>query len=167
MSRPIASEAPVLSTPPLAPRLHHVGIQTRDLANCVAWYRDFFGCVKKWSLTEFSELTHSRLPGIRRLTEVKVGDLRFHLFDRDDDESQLPGGNRIQFQHVCLAVSSAEEMVAWRDHWLALYASGRYKFASDEPPTDIVTDTDGVQSCYLLDVNGLEFELTYVPGGDR
>jgi hypothetical protein len=58
-------------------------------------------------------------------------------------------------------------MAAWRDRWLALRDSGRYHFATDEPPTDIVTDADGVQSCYILDVNGLEFELTYVPGGDR
>ncbi|MDQ2583518.1 VOC family protein [Saccharothrix yanglingensis] len=147
--------------------MHHVGIQTRDLANCVAWYRDFFGCEEKWSLEEFSDLTLSRLPGMERLTEVRVGDLRFHLFERADDTDDLPGGNKIQFQHVCLDVSSPENLVAWRERWLELRASGRYRFATDEAPTDIVTDADGVQSCYLVDVNGLEFELTYTPGGDR
>jgi catechol 2,3-dioxygenase-like lactoylglutathione lyase family enzyme len=167
MTRSMTSPETLPAAPPPAPLLHHVGIQTRDLANCVAWYRDFFGCAEKWSLAEFSELTHSRLPGIRRLTEVKVGNLRFHLFDRDEDRPDLPGGNKTQFQHVCLAVASPEELRAWRDRWLALYESGRYHFATDEPPTDIVTDADGVQSCYVMDVNGLEFELTYVPGGDR
>lgn len=152
---------------PPAPRTHHIGIQTRDLANCAAWYRDYFGCEEKWSLDEFSDLTLSRLPGITRLTEVMVGDLRFHLFEREDAADTLPGGNKRQFQHVCLAVSSPEDIVAWRDRWLELHGSGRYHFATDELPTDVVEDSDGVLSCYVVDVNGLEFELTHVPGGDR
>ncbi|MEU5694066.1 VOC family protein [Actinosynnema sp. NPDC020468] len=152
---------------PPAPRMHHVGVQTRDLANSLAWYRDFFGCAENWSLEEFSDLTRSRLPGITRLTEVVVGDLRFHLFERADDAGDPPAGDQVQFQHVCLAVSSADDMRLWRDRWLALRASGRYRFASDEGPTDVVEDADGVLSCYVLDPDGLEFELTFVPGGDR
>ncbi|SDH32878.1 Catechol 2,3-dioxygenase [Lentzea fradiae] len=167
MTETTASPNQVSTLLPPAPRMHHIGIQTSDLANCVAWYRDFFGCAEKWSLEEFSDLTESRLPGMKRLTEVKVGDLRFHLFERADDIEGLPGGDKVQFQHVCLVVSSPQDLVAWRERWLELHASGRYRFASDEMPTDVVTDADGVQSCYLVDVNGLEFELTYVPGGDR
>ena len=43
--------------------------------------------------------------------------------------------------------------------------SGRYTFALDEQPTDIVVDEDGVRSFYTYDVNGLEFEFTFLPSG--
>ncbi|GGT29168.1 hypothetical protein GCM10014713_23380 [Streptomyces purpureus] len=147
----------------LIPKLHHMGIQTRDLDNCLAWYKEFFGCTQAWSLDTFSDLTLSRLPGITRLTEIAVGDVRFHLFERDGHTPELPGGNKTQFQHLCLSTGSPAELGAWRERWLRLYESGRYAFATDEPPTDIVVDADGVHSCYLFDVNGLEFEFTYVP----
>jgi hypothetical protein len=52
-----------------------------------------------------------------------------------------------------------------RRRWIELYESGRYLFTVHEPPTDVVTDDDGVQSFYAFDVNGLEFEFTYVPPG--
>ncbi|MFE7649270.1 VOC family protein [Streptomyces phaeoluteigriseus] len=161
------SSAPTLEAPSakLVPAMHHLGIQTGDLDNCLAWYEDFFGCAETWTLTTFSDLTLSRLPGITRLTEVSVADVRFHLFERTGHEPVLPGGSKAQFQHVCLAAGSPEELRAWRDRWLDLYRSGRYHFATDEQPTDIVVDADGVHSCYLFDPNGLEFEFTYVPGG--
>ncbi|WP_329235025.1 VOC family protein [Streptomyces sp. NBC_00111] len=152
----------------LIPELHHVGVQTGDLDNCLAWYQEFFGCRPNWTLDAFSDLTLSRLPGITRLTELAVAGLRFHLFERTGHDDAVPGGNTRQFQHICLSTGSAEELRAWRDRWIHLYDSGRYTFAGDEQPTDIVIDADGVQSCYVLDVNGLEFEFTYVPpGGDR
>ncbi|MEU3186072.1 VOC family protein [Streptomyces sp. NPDC006923] len=151
----------------LVPRLHHIGVQTRDLDNCTAWYEDFFGCVPAWSLDTFSDLTLSRLPGITRLTELMVEDLRFHLFERAGHDPVLPGGNKAQFQHVCLSTGSSAELRAWRERWLRLYESGRYTFAAGDRPTEIVVDADGVESCYLFDVNGLEFEFTYVPGGNR
>ncbi|MEV5173807.1 VOC family protein [Streptomyces flaveolus] len=149
----------------LVPAMHHLGVQTRDLDNSLAWYKDFFGCAETWTLTTFSDLTRSRLPGITRLTEISVADVRFHLFERAGHDPALPGGNKAQFQHVCLATGSPEELRAWRDRWIGLYRSGRYDFATDEQPTDIVVDADGVHSCYLFDPNGLEFEFTYVPGG--
>ncbi|MEU5770315.1 VOC family protein [Streptomyces asoensis] len=153
---------------PLVPELHHVGVQTDDLDNCAAWYEEFFGCRTNWTLDTFSDLTLSRLPGITRLTEVMVAGLRFHLFERTGHDGAVPGANTRQFQHVCLATGSPEELRAWRERWFRLYESGRFAFAGDERPTDIVIDEDGVQSCYVLDVNGLEFEFTYVPpGGDR
>ncbi|MFJ4876894.1 VOC family protein [Streptomyces sp. NPDC088745] len=152
----------------LVPELHHVGVQTDDLDNCAAWYEEFFGCTTNWTLDTFCDLTLSRLPGITRLTEVTVAGLRFHLFERTGHDGAVPGANTRQFQHICLAVGSPEELRAWRERWLRLYASGRFRFAVDEKPTEIVVDADGVQSCYVLDVNGLEFEFTYAPpGGDR
>ncbi|MDJ0344771.1 VOC family protein [Streptomyces sp. H10-C2] len=146
------------------PRFHHVGVQTNDLENSVRWYGDFLGCRRAWSLDKFSELTHSRLPGIRELTEMVLGDVRFHLLGRAGRKSE-PTESAVQFQHFCFSVSAPEDLVLLRRRWTELYESGRYTFAIDEQPTDIVTDDDGVQSFYTYDVNGLEFEFTFVPDG--
>jgi catechol 2,3-dioxygenase-like lactoylglutathione lyase family enzyme len=146
------------------PRFHHVGIQTDDLDNAVAWYQDFLGCRPSWSLDRFSELTRSRLPGIRTLTELVLGDLRLHLFERPGRAAD-PRQSAIAFQHFCLRMDDPADLVRLRERWIALHASGRYAFAVDEPPTDVVTDADGVQSFYAYDVNGLEFEFTYLPTG--
>ena len=145
------------------PRTHHIGVQTVDVANAVSWYRDFFGCEPTWTLEEFSALTRSRLPGITKLTETVVGDLRFHLFERED---QAPAADPLspQFQHVCLNVDSAEELRAWHERWLRVHRENRHTFLRAEPPTEIVVDAEGTQSFYCLDVNGLEFEFTYLPG---
>lgn len=147
-----------------APTFHHIGIQTDDLKNAAAWYEAFLGCRCSWSLTAFSELTRSRLPGIRELREVVVGDVRIHLFERAGRPASSPGESLIQFQHLCLSARSAQELVELRRRWIELYESGKYSFALSDQPTDIVVDADGVQSFYTYDVNGLEFEFTYVPG---
>jgi catechol 2,3-dioxygenase-like lactoylglutathione lyase family enzyme len=146
------------------PRFHHVGIQTKDLENSVRWYEDFLRCERAWELDEFSELTRRRLPGIRALTEMVVGSVRIHLFERPGRASD-PAETAIQFQHFCFCVDAAEELVTLRRRWIDLYESGRYRFALDEQPTDIVVDADGVQSFYAYDVNGLEFEFTFLPSG--
>jgi catechol 2,3-dioxygenase-like lactoylglutathione lyase family enzyme len=146
------------------PRFHHVGIQTNDLDNSVRWYEDFFGCERAWTLDRFSELTRRRLPGIRALTEMAVGDVRIHLFERPG-RAYDPAETATQFQHFCLCVDTAEELITLRRRWIELYESGRYRFALDEQPTDIVIDSDGVQSFYVYDVNGLEFEFTFLPSG--
>lgn len=148
--------------------IHHVGIQTDDLDNCLSWYLDFFEAKQMWRLDRFSELTLSRLPGIGRLVEVAAGDVRFHLFDRSGhDGRSRPPAEGFQFQHVCVEVGSAEELRRVRERWLELYRSGRYSFACADQPTPIVTDADGVQSLYVFDVNGLEFEFTYLPDSSR
>ncbi len=148
----------------MKPRFHHVGIQTNDFDNCVAWYQDFLGCQREWTLDRFSELTRSRLPGIRILTELSLGDLRLHLFERPGKLAD-PAESATEFQHFCLCVDAPEDLERLRLRWIELYESGKYEFALDEPPTDVVTDDDGVQSFYAYDVNGLEFEFTYVPNG--
>jgi catechol 2,3-dioxygenase-like lactoylglutathione lyase family enzyme len=153
-----------MTRPLLKPRLHHVGVQTSDIANSIDWYQNFFGCRIAWTLDTFSPLTHSRLPGIVQLAEVVIGDARFHLFERDGTVADQDDSS-IQFQHVCLAVDSAEELNSWRSHWISVRGSDRYEFTRDEPPTPIVTDADGTQSFYCFDVNGLEFEFTYAPEG--
>jgi hypothetical protein len=123
---------------------------------------DFHEAKLMWTLDRFSELTLRRLPGIRELTEVAIGDVRIHLFERAGREFD-PTRSSVQFQHLCFGVSAPEELDVIRRRWIELYESGHYTFALDEQPTDIVTDDDGVQSFYAYDVNGLEFEFTFVP----
>ncbi|MGW2254994.1 VOC family protein [Kitasatospora sp. NPDC001660] len=147
---------------PLRAAPHHLAVETADLDNCVAWYTEFFGGTAAWTLDEFSALTRSRLPGIVRLTEVVAAGTRFHLFTRSADYA-LPKPDVLQFQHLCLTVSSAAELEQWRARWQRLFASGRFIFARPDPPTEIVVDDDKVSSLYLYDVNGLEFEFTHVP----
>lgn len=146
-------------------RLHHVAVQTSDLANSVAWYRDFLGCTENWSIDHFSELTTARLPGITRITEMAAGPARFHLVERGGGSRPDAADNRVQFQHVCLEAGSPAELRAWRNRWQELFGSGRYTFVRPEPATDVVVDDDGIESFYCLDVNGLEFEFTFVPDG--
>lgn len=144
------------------PEFHHVGIQTNDLDNSVRWYTEFHGAEVVWTLNEFSELTRRRLPGIRELTEISLGHVRLHLFERVGKPFE-PAESAVGFQHFCFGVSAPEQLEVIRRRWIELYDSGRYTFAVDEPPTEIVND-DGVLSFYTYDVNGLEFEFTYVPG---
>jgi catechol 2,3-dioxygenase-like lactoylglutathione lyase family enzyme len=146
------------------PHFHHIGLQTTDLENSARWYEDFLGCERAWTLDRFSELTLSRLPGIRALTEMVVGNVRIHLFERSGRAFD-PAESAVQFQHFCFRVDSGEELVTLRRRWIDLYESGQFTFALDEQPTDIVIDSDGVQSFYAYDVNGLEFEFTSMPSG--
>jgi catechol 2,3-dioxygenase-like lactoylglutathione lyase family enzyme len=149
-------------TPAGTPALHHLGVETSDMANSIAWYQDFFGAKVSWELETFSELTRSRLPGITRLCELVAEPLRFHVFSRTVDYAR-PAADMSQFQHVCLHVASRETLRRWRERWFETHDSGRHTFARDEPATEIVVDAGGVSSFYAYDVNGLEFEFTNVP----
>ncbi|MER6915329.1 VOC family protein [Streptomyces sp. NPDC000594] len=154
-------------TRPAPPRLHHIAVQTADLAQSVAWYEEYFGCRPTWSTDVFSPLTRDRLPGIVAMAEVKAEGVRFHLFEYEGTAGAQPLPEHPRFQHICLLATSSEELAERRRHWLALQATGRFAFAREEGPTDIVVDEDGVESFYFFDVNGLEFEFTHVPGGER
>ncbi|MGP3948520.1 VOC family protein [Streptomyces sp. 7N604] len=143
--------------------VHHIGVQTLDLDNSLAWYRDYLGCEPTWTLTTFSDLTHRRLPGITRLTELVLGNAHLHLIERPGLPALDPQTSIVQFQHVCLAVETPEELERLRDRWIALYDSGQYIFTLPTYPTDVVVDDDGVSSFYTYDVNGLEFEFTHIP----
>jgi catechol 2,3-dioxygenase-like lactoylglutathione lyase family enzyme len=160
-------EAPAPSL--ITPSFHHIGVQTTDLDNCLSWYQDFFGARPVWTLTRFSELTLKRLPGIARLSEMVLGNMRLHLFERAAEgtgqHNPWPYHSDTQFQHLCLQVASSEELARWRQRWRPLYDSGRYVFALPEQPTEIIRDSDRVESFYCLDVNGLEYEFTYIPDG--
>lgn len=156
---------PAAALPVPAPAFHHIGVQTNDLTNSTAWYEAFFGARQSWSLATFSDLTRSRLPGIRRLVEMVIGDVRIHLFERKGREAPAPGVSVTQFQHVGMAVDSPEDLATLHQRWIDLFDSGRFRYAVADQPTPVVTDDGGVSSFYAFDVNGLEFEFTHVPQG--
>ncbi|MEU0009342.1 VOC family protein [Streptomyces sp. NPDC006314] len=144
--------------------LHHLAVQTADLDASISWYRDFLGADVTWTLDTFSDLSMERLPGLSGLAEVVVGGLRFHLFTRGPEHAAGPPADTNQFQHACIEVRSPEQLRLWRERWIEVYETGGYTFVRDVPPTEIVVDSDGVESFYAFDVNGIEFEFTYLPG---
>lgn len=151
----------------IAPKFNHIGIQTDDVESTIRWYEEFLGATVEWSLDTFSPLTHARLPGVQKLVELKKGDLRFHVFDRAEHTREGPRPFDFQFQHVGIAVERPDQLVELRERWLRARESATdVRWNRDEPPTDIVTDPDGMQSLYVLDPNGLEFEFIYFPGED-
>jgi catechol 2,3-dioxygenase-like lactoylglutathione lyase family enzyme len=149
---------------PLTGAIDHVGIQTTDLENAIGWYREFLGCTVSWQMDGgFSDLSRRRLPGLARVVEVAVGDIRLHLFTRDGGTQGPPVSEVNQFQHLCIRVGTPEQLRLWRARWLELYESGHYTFVRPEPATEIDIDGQGMQSFYVYDVNGLEIEFTYLP----
>lgn len=115
----------------------------------------------------FSDLTRERLPGVTRIAELALGEVRIHLLGCPGTPPARPGVEINHYQHLGFAVATPEHLRWWRERWLELFASASYRFARPEPPTRIVTDPDGGQSFYCHDVNGLELEFTYLPGGAR
>lgn len=148
----------------MVPRFNHVAIQTDDVNSTARWYEEFLGATVAWSLDTFSPLTEARLPGIRKLVELKAGNVRFHVFDRVSHTRAGPPLLDFQFQHVGLAVERPEHLVELRERWLRIRASATgLRWHRDELPTEIVTDADGMQSLYVRDPNGLELEFIYFP----
>lgn len=150
----------------LAPKFNHIAIQTDDVEATIRWYEEFLGATVQWSLDTFSPLTHARLPGIRKLVELKKGDLRFHVFDRAGHTTEGPRPLDFQFQHMGISVERPEQLVELRERWLRVRGTLGGRWQRDEPPSEIVTDEDGVRSLYVLDPNGLEFEFIHTPGED-
>ncbi|MFF3226890.1 VOC family protein [Nocardia suismassiliense] len=148
----------------IAPRFHHLAIQTDDVDSTIRWYQEFLGATVEWSLASFSPLTLERLPGIEKLAELKKGDVRFHVFDRAGHSKDTPDPLGYQYQHVGITVDRAEDLVALREQWLKARQAIDIHWTRDDPPSDIVTDPDGMQSLYVLDPNGLELEFVYFPG---
>jgi catechol 2,3-dioxygenase-like lactoylglutathione lyase family enzyme len=144
-------------------RYHHVAVQTDDLDASIRWYQEFLGAQVTWTLDRFSELSMERLPGLSGLAELTAGALRFHLLTRGQDYGGPPPADNNQFQHICIEVQTPEELRAWHARWHAVHDSAGYTFARTEGATDVVVDSDGVQSFYAFDINGVEFEFTYLP----
>ncbi|NSC25604.1 VOC family protein [Streptomyces albus subsp. chlorinus] len=148
----------------IAPRIHHVAVQTDDVESTVKWYEEFLGATVEWTLSAFSPLTRSRLPGIEKLVELKVGTVRFHVFDRAGHTRRGPDPRGYQFQHIGITVDSHDDLVELRKRWWRARERQDLTWARDEPPSDIVTDDDGMQSLYVLDPNGLEMEFIHFSG---
>ncbi len=146
-------------------RFHHIAVQTCDLDASISWYEEFFGAEVAWTLDRFSDLSMERLPGLSGLAELTAGELRFHLFTRGPEHGAPPPADTNQFQHVCVEVASSEELRSWHARWHSVHDSGKYAFTRDVPATDIVVDSDGVESFYAYDTNGVEFEFTHLPNG--
>ncbi|MFD9307839.1 VOC family protein [Streptomyces sp. NPDC060048] len=144
--------------------LHHLAVQTADLDASISWYREFLGAEVTWTLDTFSDLSMERLPGLSGLAEIMVGGMRFHLFSRGPEHADPPPADTNQFQHACIEVRTPEQLRLWRERWVDVYETGGYAFVRDVPPTEIVVDGDGVESFYAFDINGIEFEFTYLPG---
>lgn len=150
----------------IKPKLNHVAIQTDDVQSTILWYEQFIGATVEWSLDTFSALTNDRLPGIKKLVELKTGDVRLHVFDRAEHTQEGPRPLDFQFQHVGIAVERPDQLVELRERWLRLRESADLRWNRDEPPSEVVVDDDGMQSLYVLDPNGLELEFVYFPGED-
>lgn len=148
----------------LTPSFNHIAIQTDDVESTIRWYEELIGATVEWSLDSFSPLTNARLPGIRKLVELKTGNLRLHVFDRAEHSQEGPRPLDFQFQHLGIGVQRPDQLVEVRDRWLRLRESADLQWHRDEPPSDIVCDADGMQSLYVLDPNGLELEFVYLPG---
>lgn len=144
-------------------RFHHIAVQTASVDLAASWYKEFLGCRQTWSSTTFSELTASRLPGVRRLVDVSNGDLRIRLFEREVPQLPAPTDSLSVFQHLSIQIRTPMELVGYREQWRRLYASGRYTFAVNIPPTPISEDSSGRQRFYAYDLNGLGLELAFTP----
>lgn len=150
----------------VAPQFNHVAIQTDDVEATIRWYEQFLGATVEWTLETFSPLTHERLPGVTKLVELKTGNMRFHVFDRDEHTHEGPRPLDFQFQHIGMTVQRPEQLEELRERWIRVRETmNGLRWNRDEPPTDIVVDADGMRSLYLLDPNGLEFEFIYFPEG--
>lgn len=102
----------------IAPKFNHIAIQTDDVDSTVRWYKEFLGATEEWMLDTFSPLTHKRLPNIRKLVELKAGEVRFHVFDRVGHTQERPGLLDFQFQHIGIEVDRPEQLSELREHWL-------------------------------------------------
>ena len=140
---------------------NHVAIQVNDLENTLSWYQYFFKCKINWELTKFSQLTIQRLPGIRKIIEIENDFFRFHLFDRIN--TSPIERNCIQYQHICFSVDNPIKIDKIKKEWQELFDSKKFRFADNSHITDKIVDGKGVESLYFTDVNGLEFEVTYIP----
>jgi catechol-2,3-dioxygenase len=133
-------------------KIDHVGVQLNNLARNLDWYLYVFDCQRSWELDTFNATTLARLPGIKRLIEVKNQDLKLHLFER---EALTQASNTCaQFQHTAIEVASKPALEA-------IVARVRETKVQSciESLSDIVTDADQMTCCYFMDPEGNEYEL--------
>lgn len=143
--------------------MHHVALVTPDADNLGAWYHDLLGMQHAWTLSDLSDLTIRRLPGIRRIDEWKLGTFRIHLLEVPAAEPASTTVRMANYQHVCLCLESIESLTALQQRWLSLAHSKRFRFLVRAEASEVVVDLDGVHSFYAFDPDGREWEFTVVP----
>lgn len=135
----------------------HIAVRVSSLSASVPWYTRFFAGRQTWALTEFSDLTRSRLPGISALTEIVAGEVKFHLFEQQIAASAGNAGYG-DVQHVGIHVDSINELKALRDRWVEL--SRDPDIAASGSVTELTTDASTrTVSFYCTDPDGTEFEI--------
>jgi hypothetical protein len=142
----------------------HLAIQVLNgqVENTVKWYMDFFKCKKIWQQSsDFEDLTRRRLIGIDTIVELKSSFFRFHIFSRPINNSTVD--HYIQYHHIGFSVDKSSKLTKLIQQWHDLRLSNKYTFYKDAYVTEHIKDTIGVESIYFTDVNGLEYEVTYVP----
>lgn len=124
--------------------LHHVTLISADLARTTAFYRDVLG------LALLRESANDDDPGARHFwfgadaTGSPGGLISFLEYPAMGTGSQGTGATH----HLALAVGSAEEVGAWREH-----------LASREIPATEVMSRSGLTSIYLRDPDGHIIEI--------
>jgi catechol 2,3-dioxygenase-like lactoylglutathione lyase family enzyme len=139
------------------PTADHIAIRVTSLSISVPWYTRYFSGREMWTLTEFSDLTRSRLPGISTLVEIAAGEVKFHLFEQDETVAG-PAGLRAGFQHIGMRVGSLDELEQLRDRWVELSLDPQVvtSGSASELTADATTKT---VSFYCTDPDGTEFEI--------
>ncbi len=137
--------------------LHHVALSTRNLEASISWFVAFLEGSEAWRTESFSELTQTRVPGIRRMAEIRSGNLRVHIFEAPNEcaVSRVPG------EHYAIVVTGPDELRTLHERWIAL--AEEYDLASSGSPSPIVVDSYGIESFYARDITGVEFEVTHEP----
>ena len=143
-------------------RFHHIAIATHDLDAAVKWYESYFGAQCRWALSEFAPLTAERAPGITRMVELSLGGVFLHVYETPHADGSKPPW--FAGEHFCLQAHSLDELLRLRQRWFDLRDAG--ELARVDPPTEVITDKDGIASFYGRDVTGLEYEVTYIPAGE-
>ena len=142
----------------------HIAIQVegKNLANTIKWYADFFECKKNWQQSsDFQPLTLERIPGIQSIAEMESSYFRFHLFSKKTLNDVVC--ENIQYHHLGFSVENPSILDKFYEKWIKLHHSNKYYFSKNTYVTEKMIDSLGVESLYFTDVNGLEYELTYVP----
>ncbi len=142
--------------------LDHIAIQTDDYDNTVSWYKEFFSCREAWDRTweQLPAGIQKRMPLCTRLVELKVDEVRFHVFDIKEGYA-LPSERALQYQHFGIVVDTVERLHDLREKWIQLYDSGRFRFKTTDQPTDFIPSPGDMQCFYARDPNGLEFEVIH------
>ncbi len=151
----------------ITPNFNHIAIQTDDVDSTIWWYERFVGATVEWSLDTFSPLTNARLPGIKKLVELKAGDRAVSCLRPGRAQPGRPASARFSVparrRHRRAARPARGAARALAGSCVSRPTSGG---TTTSRPSDIVSDPDGMQSLYVLDPNGLEFEFICFAGDD-